>query len=376
MKRSAMNKLLTCILVLIAALCLCAAASASSGSCGDGMTWKLDKNGTLSIYGKGIVQKGNWDEADVKQVLFSSTVSGIGDNVFWGCFHMKYAYLVEGMTSIGYAAFYECDELETVTLPDTLEQIGDFAFGECPSLQELFIPDLLESIGEYAFDYNTVLYSAIGTSGAKALGKAGYAFRDQELGCDLKYLYSGKKETGLALTHVENVGSSYVVPEEVTVIGDQVFYNHTNLRNITLPDHLTSIGDYAFLNCTNLQNVTLPKTLKTIGKSAFCDCFCFDSITIPERVTSIGAQAFMSCSNLESVTIGKSVKTIGKTAFCNCMKLSKVTVLTKKLKSGSLGKNAFKGIAKKAVFKCPKGKAKTYKTLFRKAGAPKTCTFK
>ena len=42
-----------------------------------------------------------------------------------------------------------------------------------------------------------------------------------------------------------------------------------------------------------------------------------------------------------------------------------MTVKTKLLKKKKVGKNAFKGIAKKAVFKIPKKKAENYKTIFR-----------
>ena len=45
-------------------------------------------------------------------------------------------------------------------------------------------------------------------------------------------------------------------------------------------------------------------------------------------------------------------------------------VSTKKLKTGSVGSNAWKGISAKAVFKCPAGKVKAYKKLFKKCGAP------
>lgn len=50
-------------------------------------------------------------------------------------------------------------------------------------------------------------------------------------------------------------------------------------------------------------------------------------------------------------------------------KLKTITVKTNKLKSSKVGKQAFKGIYAKAVIKVPKSKYKTYKSLFKKAGA-------
>lgn len=53
-----------------------------------------------------------------------------------------------------------------------------------------------------------------------------------------------------------------------------------------------------------------------------------------------------------------------KNAFKGCKKLKKVTIKAAKLKS--IGKNAFKGIYKKATFKVPKKQLKKYKKLIKK----------
>ena len=69
---------------------------------------------------------------------------------------------------------------------------------------------------------------------------------------------------------------------------------------------------------------------------------------------------------------GKTYKVtaIKKNAFKNCKKLKKVIIHSKNIKS--IGKNAFKGIVKKAVFKVPDGKISKYKKLLKKSGAAKT----
>ena len=67
---------------------------------------------------------------------------------------------------------------------------------------------------------------------------------------------------------------------------------------------------------------------------------------------------------------------MGKSAFSGCKKLKTITVKSTKFKSGKVGSKAFSGIAKNATFKCPKSKLKSYKKLFKKAGAPKNAKYK
>lgn len=107
--------------------------------------------------------------------------------------------------------------------------------------------------------------------------------------------------------------------------------------------------------------VTIPAKVKINGNSY--------------KVVSIAKNAFKNNKKLKKVTIGTNVTTIKANAFSGCSKLKTITVKSKKLKS--IGKNAFKGIQKKAVFKVPKAKYKAYKKLLKaKVGFKKTMTIK
>lgn len=87
-----------------------------------------------------------------------------------------------------------------------------------------------------------------------------------------------------------------------------------------------------------------------------------------------------SSKSIKKAVIAKTVKinkktykvtAISKNAFKNCKKLKKVIIQQGKL---SIGKNAFKGINKKAAFKVPKKNLKSYKKMLSKAktGCKKT----
>lgn len=82
------------------------------------------------------------------------------------------------------------------------------------------------------------------------------------------------------------------------------------------------------------------------------------------RVTEVEKKTFRGSVKLKKVTIGKNVITIGKDAFRDCSSLKTITIRSVRLKT--VGKNAIKGVHKKAQIICPKSKKKAYQKLFVK----------
>ena len=109
--------------------------------------------------------------------------------------------------------------------------------------------------------------------------------------------------------------SSFIIPEDVTSIGDSAFSGCSNLASIDIPEGVTSIGEAAFYECTNLASIDIPDVVTSIGASAFYRCTSLTSITIPDSVTNIGEAAFYGCTSLTSITIPDSVTSIGEFAF-------------------------------------------------------------
>lgn len=122
--------------------------------------------------------------------------------------------------------------------------------------------------------------------------------------------------------------------------------------------------DYVIFESVNplVTDLNIPSTVKISGKKY--------------KVTSIAAGAFKGNKKLRSVVIGKNIRTIGKDAFRNCKKLKKVIFKTTKLKKNSVGKNAFKGIAKKATFTLPAAKYRIYKKFLPKTAKGTKIKFK
>lgn len=105
-----------------------------------------------------------------------------------------------------------------------------------------------------------------------------------------------------------------------------------------------------------VKSLKIPATVKINGKVC--------------KITSIAANAFRKCSKLKKVVIGKNVTAIGKNSFYQAKALKSIVVQSTKL--SKIGRNALKGISKKAVIQFPKKKQAKYKKLFRKKGQKKT----
>ena len=111
--------------------------------------------------------------------------------------------------------------------------------------------------------------------------------------------------------------SKIVIPEGITIIGENSFRGMGPLTSIVLPNSLITIEDEAFGNCINLTSVKFGNNLTTIGDDAFDGCISLTSIELPDNLVSIGKRSFTGCTSLTSVKFGNKLTTIGAYAFRN-----------------------------------------------------------
>lgn len=110
-----------------------------------------------------------------------------------------------------------------------------------------------------------------------------------------------------------------------------------------------------------LSSVTVGDTVTLFGKSF--------------KITKIAPNLFAKKKTLKKITIGKNVREIGQKAFYNCKNLKSIKIKSTVL--SLVGKNAIKGINKKAKITCPKKNKKAYKKLFsKKTGYKKSMKIK
>lgn len=111
----------------------------------------------------------------------------------------------------------------------------------------------------------------------------------------------------------------------VTILYDDLFKNHKELKKVNIPDTVTNIGGFVFDGCENLKSVRLPEGLEEMWQYAFVRS-SIEIIEIPGSVTSIVPFTFKDCKNLTTVVIRKGVKRIRAKAFEGCENLELVAI--------------------------------------------------
>ena len=359
-----------------------------SGTCGENLTWEYDETtGTLTIDGTGSMNDFStsrpWKEyeGEIQSVVIGDGVTNIGAYAFYNFDVLTSVTIGKGVTSIRSNAFATCEALSNIEIPDGVTDIGEYAFRFCVSLSSIEIPDSVTSIGVGAFQYcNSLSSVTIGKNVADIgfdtlLGKNAFSFSKNISGFSVdseNAVYSSdengvlfnKDKTELIIYPSGNKRTSYEIPDSVTTIAIEAFYNSGSLESIAIGDNITSIGRFAFNNTSvynnganwendvlyignylikangNLSGVySVREGTRIIADSAFEQCTNLTNVLIPDSVTAIGKEAFCYCSGLESAAIGNGVKIIGDGAFLDCTGITGELVIPDSVKS--VGSGAF-----------------------------------
>lgn len=281
--------LLTVSLLLLLPKAVHAAKVTESGTCGEGLEWKLTDDGVLTISGSGIIQKSTWPSSGITKVVIKSGVTGIGGNALEGL-PMKSVVIPGSVKDIDHCAFFGCSLLESVSFPSGLETVGSQAFHYCYALGSVSISDTVRSIAGDAFlccfDFSKIILNS------------GNPYYSIEGGI----LYD-KEKTRLLLCPPLAVSGSLTIPRSVKEIGECAFWQCDKITSIQLPDGLIKIEDEAFHFCQGMTEINIPDTVNSIGMRAFICCDKLQTVRIPASVYKIGREAFYLCTGISAFSV-------------------------------------------------------------------------
>lgn len=225
-------------------------------------------------------------------------------------------------SSKGAGAFKSCNTLTSITLNDSVSVLQENCFKDCSALASINLNNITE-FKHSCFNGCTALSITSAGLSPNITTVGNYAFEKCPLLTSFNFAnvtsigYGAFSRTGLT----GNIDLSNLTD---TTLMQSVFYNCSNLNQVTLPSTITSIKWSAFEGCTSLSNINL-NNISYIENNAFKNT-ALTSVDLTGASTLTGEGIFLNCSQLTTVTLSSALTTLPKTMFYSCSSLTSINL--------------------------------------------------
>lgn len=291
------------------------------------------------------IQTNAFNTLRMDEFVIPASLETIGEYAFSECkFDVLRFEENENRTKITNSAFYYI-QIKKIIIPKDVKEIEDYAFSST-RVEEIEFEEgsILETIGIQSFHENRLKYLELPDNLKLIKEQAFYNY-----GYKMSYVNVNSKLLeiendafygvfpNIILNHSEKTfvigedtygqianNASYIFNgEEIShiLINDGFVYNiyddEKELlayigddREIIIPNNVTKIRDNAFYDNDKIVKVIIPDNVTSIGKNAFRGCDCLASVTIGSGLTEILSNAFYDCGNLVEVINNSSIEII------------------------------------------------------------------
>ena len=239
-----------------------------------------------------IREKAFYGCTNLTEIVIPNSVTEIEDWAFCGCSSLTQIAVPKSLKSLN-NIFCDCSALAKITIPKSVEEIGSRAFSGCSNLSELILPNSVKSIGGY------VVYGCTKISHIDVPASVMRIDEEAFVGCEnltsivvskKNKFYDSRDNCNAIINKQKNelfiaCAGTKMIPNTVTSIDSQVFYNHADLVSIEIPESVQTIGEEAFQECTSLETVIFKGTVKNIGEDVFDQCNYLKTIVVPDGKT-------------------------------------------------------------------------------------------
>lgn len=233
---------------------------------------------------------GGTDNIDYMLTTDGSSYIAIGPKEGCTDSHFEIATVYEGLpvTEIGDQAFMGYNEanleagtvtcvVRSVSVPSTVQIIGEKAFAECTQLKD----------ATFAGPFD-------GTTGKEAF-----------ISCGLEFFKfpAGQIATPEGFLRSNASLKTVILPEGMTTIGVNCFFDCNSISDLYFPDSITRIEFAAFWGSFHMTIANWPANLEYLGKEAFYYCVDISpAVHFGPNFRYFGANAFYSGRSLASIT--------------------------------------------------------------------------
>ncbi len=240
--------------------------------------------------------------------------------VFWKCNNLETINNLENFTfrngCLG-GTFQNCYKLTNITIGYSPEvtKTGDNTFSGCTNLVSVnfgeAFPNMKEIGGSGVFQNCTSL-TTLDISSMKNLTSIG------------KFCFSGCTALKTIISSGVNQEGAVIIPEGVTSLGQEVFYNCDNIKYLSLPSTITYLGPSIIRDSSGLEFVDFNENANAINLDNwghFSGCSGLKAVSLPDGIEIINNRFMVSCSNLQAVYLPANLKQMntngnGQGPFC------------------------------------------------------------
>ena len=223
--------------------------------------------------------------SSLTSITIPNSVTSLEESLFWNCISLTSVKIPDSIHSIGGYVFYNCQNLYSISIPNSVTEIGEGAFYGCSNLRSAIIPNSVSIIENCIFADCINLTSVNIPNSITSIGRAAF------YGC----------------SNLESV----IIPKSIISIDDMAFFGCAGLTSIKVENGNTVYDSRNNCNAiietktntliTGCKNTVIPNSVTLIGEDAFSGCSGLTSVNIPSSVTTIGDYAFYGCSGLKNI---------------------------------------------------------------------------
>ena len=242
-------------------------------------------------------------------IVVPATVTTFNNGVFGECASLTSVKIEGALTSVGTGVFQKCTSLTTVDLGGTTSA-NTSMFAGCTSLVSISLPPITK-IPEEMFKGCTAL-TTVDISNATGLTKID------------KFAFSGCTSLKTIISSGVNQEGAVIIPEGVTSIGQEAFYNCDSVKYLSLPSTITYLGPSIIRDSSGLEFVDFNDNQNAINLDNwghFSGCSALKAVSLPDGIKIINNRFMTSCTSLQAVYLPANLEQMntngnGQGPFC------------------------------------------------------------